>query len=413
MKKIIIIGSLLVSALTFSKNIELSDDIHAKHWDYRGKSKAEIAERAEYLTEIFNNTSTPEERAKYAPYKKKYEDAIVINSLMPCTPGIVGNEEKHFRNGLKRNQEAGVTLVSATAYAFPGDGQEDVYTRIDRSMKVAKKLGIRQLKTTKDIYEAKRNNEMVVMFNTQGADFVIEDLNEVVKAEKAGVKAMNFVYNNDNALAGGGTKQASGVTKLGKEFIKKMNESGVIVDVSHSSNQTAIDAAKYSTKPIIASHSNAMGIYNVPRNLSDKAILAVGATGGVVCPTGIGMFLNEEGNAKPEDYVEHIIYISNLIGKDKVGFSTDFLHNYEDYLNMCLQMPDVYPPEKGYGVPMENVATEDIWGIVKLLEEEHGWTEKEIRGFLGENLMRVYRANWNGKDEVRIQPIENSEEHKH
>ena len=55
---------------------------------------------------------------------------------------------------------------------------------------------------------------------------------------------------------------------------------------------------------------------------------------------------------------------------------------------------DVYPPEKGFGVPASNLSAEHIWDVVAILEDEHGWTEDEIRGFLGENLMRVYEANW-------------------
>ena len=54
----------------------------------------------------------------------------------------------------------------------------------------------------------------------------------------------------------------------------------------------------------------------------------------------------------------------------------------------------VFPPEKGFGSPAQNIATEHVWDIVALLESEHGWTEEQIRGFLGENALRVYEASW-------------------
>ncbi|MEM1361583.1 MAG: hypothetical protein AAGF94_07685 [Pseudomonadota bacterium] len=55
----------------------------------------------------------------------------------------------------------------------------------------------------------------------------------------------------------------------------------------------------------------------------------------------------------------------------------------------------LYPPEQGFGAPMEAASGADIWGIVAVLEDKYGWSDDEIRGFLGENLMRVYEANWN------------------
>ena len=55
---------------------------------------------------------------------------------------------------------------------------------------------------------------------------------------------------------------------------------------------------------------------------------------------------------------------------------------------------DVYPPEKGFGAPASNMAAEHIWDVVAILEDDYDWNEAEIRGYLGENLMRVYAANW-------------------
>ena len=185
-----------------------------------------------------------------------------------------------------------------------------------------------------------------------------------------------------------------GVTDLGKAFIKNANENGVIIDVSHSSNQTVIEAAKVSKKPIIASHSNAAALHQVSRNMSDEAIIAVGNTGGVVATTGVGMFLNPEADASPEAFAKHVVYTAKLIGRDKTGFSSDYVHNLLDYYINFIPNVDIYPPEKGFGAPVENIGVEDIWSVVGVLEDNYGWSEEDIRGFLGENLMRVYKANW-------------------
>jgi membrane dipeptidase len=213
-------------------------------------------------------------------------------------------------------------------------------------------------------------------------------------AKKKGLGVANFVYNNDNELAGGGTSQESGVTDLVKEFIAAANANKVVVDCSHSSNQTCIDAASYSTKPNVASHSNVAALFDVGRNMSDEAIEAVGSTGGAVCNTGVGLFLNAKGNASPEEYVEHVVYTAKLIGKDKTCYSTDYMPAAGKMFAANVANVDVYPPEKGFGAPASNMAAEHIWDAVAILEDDYGWNEQEIRGFLGENLMRVYGANW-------------------
>lgn len=236
---------------------------------------------------------------------------------------------------------------------------------------------------------------MAVMYNTQGADFVAEDMDyHAHHAYEKGIRTMNFTYNNNNMLAGGGTEQNLGLTELGQEWVTTAQSNNIVVDVSHSSNQAAIEAAKVATKPIIASHSNAKGLWDVSRNISDEAIRAIGSTGGAICPTGVGMFLNKEADASPERYVEHVVYIADMIGKDKVCFSTDYVHNILDYYKRDIANTDVYPPELGFGAPISNIAAENIWDVAAILEDKYGWNEKEVLGFLGENLMRVYQANW-------------------
>jgi membrane dipeptidase len=249
-------------------------------------------------------------------------------------------------------------------------------------------------KSVADIRRAKAEGKMAIIFNVQGSDFVVEDMGLLAVAKKKGLGVANFVYNNDNELAGGGTSQESGVTDLGKEFIAAANANKVVVDCSHSSNQTCIDAASYSTKPNVASHSNVAALFGVGRNMSDEALVAVGSTGGAVCNTGVGLFLNAKGNASPEEYVEHVVYTAKLIGKDKTCYSTDYMPAAGKMFAGNVANVDVYPPEKGFGAPASNMAAEHIWDVVAILEDDYGWNDAEIRGFLGENLMRVYEANW-------------------
>ncbi len=372
-------------------------DYNARLFNTRDKSQEIIIQRAIWLADQYDLDRSPAQMERAAQAREEYRNAIAINSILPSSIGIVGNTYESFTRGVKRNKDAGITLASATVYAFPGALSEGVtaYEVIAASDKVIADQGMIKTMTTNDIRQAKASGNMAVMYNTQGADYVVEDLGLHAKESyRHGIRTMNFTYNNNNKLAGGGTAQDLGLTELGKQWVKEAQAANMVIDVSHSSNQAAIDAAKVAAKPIIASHSNAQALWDVSRNLSDEAIKAIASTGGVVCPTGVGLFLNEEADASPERLVEHIVYIADLVGRDRVCFSTDYVHNILDYYKRDLPNTDVYPPELGFGAPLSNIAAEHIWDVAAILEDTHGWTEKEVEGFLGENLLRVYEANW-------------------
>ncbi|GAB7219954.1 dipeptidase [Vibrio comitans] len=369
-------------------------DVQSKLWNPRGKTQEEILERAEYLNLMYNSPRTPEQEAKDNAFRNRFSDAIYVNTILPAALGVKGFSKHHIVEGLQRNVNAGVTFTSLSTYNYPSSQITTETDTFNNTSAVASELGLKKVHTVKEVRHNHAKGITSYSLNTQGADFAIADMSLVGKYSKMGVKQMNFVYNSDNALAGGGSNNDKGVTELGKEFIKEANKNGVIVDVSHSSSQTAIDAANYSTKPVIASHSNAYGLHPIGRNLTDEAILAVGKSGGAVCTTGVGMFLNAEGDASPEAFAKHVVYTADLIGKDKTCFSTDFLHNYQDFLAALLSDTDQYPPELGMGGPTANITVEQGWAVACVLSEDYGWTDQDVRGFLGENVLRVYEANW-------------------
>lgn len=369
-------------------------DLKAYLWNPRGKSEEQLRERAAFLLEAYDLKRTPEQQARAVKAREKYKDAIAINSIMIGAIGTAGTEKEHFITGLKRNRDAGITLVSVTAYAYASDGETHVLERLAASRPEVEKLGMVLVKNADDIRQAKKDGKLAVMFNTQGADYAVEDLGVVKTVKSLGVHVSNFTYNNNSPLAGGGATQDKGVTDLGRKWIEECNKQGIVVDVSHSSNQTAIEAAKHSTKPIIASHSNSDTLYKLNRNLSDEAMKAVGDSGGVVASTGVGLFLNNKGDASPEEFATHVEYTAKLIGRDKTGYSTDYMHGAKEMFLRDVDNVDIFPPENGFGSPASNLAAEHIWHVAAILEDDYGWKEEDIRGFLGGNLLRVYEANW-------------------
>lgn len=143
-----------------------------------------------------------------------------------------------------------------------------------------------------------------------------------------GVRAMTLTWSNRNDIADGINEEAtgSGLTLFGKQVVAEMNRLGMLVDVSHISTAGFWSVIETSTKPIIATHSNAKSLCSHPRNLNDEQIKALAQNGGLAGITFAGQFLEEDWrNACIESVYKHIDYMLNLIGNDDhIGFGSDF-----------------------------------------------------------------------------------------
>lgn len=143
-----------------------------------------------------------------------------------------------------------------------------------------------------------------------------------------GVRAMTLTWSNRNDIADGINEEAtgSGLTLFGKQVVAEMNRLGMLVDVSHISTAGFWSVIETSTKPIIATHSNAKSLCSHPRNLNDEQIKALAQNGGLAGITFAGQFLEEDWrNACIESVYKHIDYMLNLIGNDNhIGFGSDF-----------------------------------------------------------------------------------------
>lgn len=143
-----------------------------------------------------------------------------------------------------------------------------------------------------------------------------------------GVRAMTLTWSNRNDIADGINEEAtgSGLTLFGKQVVAEMNRLGMLVDVSHISTAGFWSVIETSTKPIIATHSNAKSLCSHPRNLNDEQIKALAQNGGLAGITFAGQFLEEDWrNACIESVYKHIDYMLNIIGNDDhIGFGSDF-----------------------------------------------------------------------------------------
>lgn len=183
-----------------------------------------------------------------------------------------------------------------------------------------------------------------------------------------GVRAMTLTWSNRNDIADGINEEGtgSGLTLFGKQVVAEMNRLGMLVDVSHISTAGFWSVIETSTKPIIATHSNAKSLCSHPRNLNDEQIKALAQNGGLAGITFAGQFLEEDWrNACIESVYKHIDYMLNLIGNDDhIGFGSDFdsishppynIQGVQDYKPLIEYLSKYYSDETINKITHQNV----------------------------------------------------------
>lgn len=183
-----------------------------------------------------------------------------------------------------------------------------------------------------------------------------------------GVRAMTLTWSNRNDIADGINEEAtgSGLTLFGKQVVAEMNRLGMLVDVSHISTAGFWSVIETSTKPIIATHSNAKSLCSHPRNLNNEQIKALAQNGGLAGITFAGQFLEEDWrNACIESVYKHIDYMLNLIGNDDhIGFGSDFdgishppynIQGVQDYKPLIEYLSKYYSDETINKITHQNV----------------------------------------------------------
>ena len=273
-----------------------------------------------------------------------------------------------------------------------------------------------------EIFQTVKENKIAAMFGVEGGHMIENDLNKLQAFYDRGARYLTLTHNVAPSWATSAADETTktnltqkGLTDFGTKVIKKMNDLGMMIDVSHSGDQTFWDVIKISNKPIIASHSSVYSLVNNRRNLKDDQIKAIAKNGGVIMvnfhPGFIDSSFDEKESAFLEkhtievdslikngmdewnmiDYlykkysdeteimrpplsklIDHIDYIVKLVGVDYVGLGSDF-----DGINLTpLQLDDVttYP-----------IITKE------LLNKQYN--KEDVVKILGSNFLRVLEAN--------------------
>ena len=374
-------------------------------------------------------TSEPRDERLWRRALAIHRRAIVIDTHNDVTTPMTNNyfdlrgtPPAPYRTNIARMKEGGLTAEFFSLYVKPWyvqnggaarrtlDMIDSVYRAVERNPR-----DLMIATSVADIRRAKRLNKVAALMGIEGGHAIEDSLPALREFYRLGVRYMTLTWNNTNnwADAGRGEKKHNGLNDFGREVVREMNRLGMLVDVSHVSDETMSDVLDVSRAPIIASHSSARALSDVSRNIPDDLLRRIAKNGGVVHVNFYSVFvdtktvspqseerdrqlkaeqaaINEKYKDDPErrseesdkleaahplpplpigKLIDHIDHIVKVAGIDHVGIGADF-----DGANDM--------PEGARDVSMLPNITYELL--------KRGYSEQDIRKILGGNLLRAF-----------------------
>jgi membrane dipeptidase len=366
-------------------------------------------------------------------YKKIHRKAIVVDThndvLSTVTMKGLSIEEDlsgKTHSDLGRFKKGGIdvqvfaiwcdsTFGKDTAFEYANIEIDSLYAIASRN---PDKLII--VKTPIELYRAIKNKKLAAMIGIEGGHMIENNISYLDILYKRGARYLTLTWNNSTSWATSSLDESTnhiinekkGLNVFGKSVVKRMNELGMMIDVSHVGEQTFEDVINSTTKPIIASHSSVYSLEPHHRNLKDEQIKAIARNGGVIqlnlgfldstfrtrllaffaahrsetdslrkSKKGLALIsymkqkYPEEINALRPSLsmlLDHIDYIKNLVGIDYVGIGSDF-----------------------DGIPITPYNLEDVAQFPNITKGlvQRGYSKRDIKKVLGGNFIRVFKAN--------------------
>jgi membrane dipeptidase len=249
-----------------------------------------------------------------------------------------------------------------------------------------------------DVERAAGSGRLAVGFDLEGAMPLMEQPEMVTLFRDLGVRQIHFAYNRNNSVADGCHDVERGLTALGRRMVAAVNDAGLLMDCSHTGRRCSLDIMAASTRPVIFSHSNPLALVEHGRNVTDEQIKACAATGGVVCVSGVSMFV---GSREPTvDHVaRHAAYVAALVGVEHAGIGLDISFRQDGLDDTPPGDFDPgywWPRTAGYDRALLRSTYPPIgaWRTMRSALQRTGMTDDEAARVMGGNMLRVARAVW-------------------
>lgn len=252
---------------------------------------------------------------------------------------ILDGRTLYDNNGMlsiKKMQEGGVSCqffaiyVKMSNYATVTDAYNQYHTIYNNFIKELKEneKHITLAHNAKEIVSAKNEGKIAAVLTIEEGAIVDGKLERLEEFHKMGVRLLTVSWNFENCIGFPNSTDPElmkkGLKPFGHDVIRRMQELGIIVDVSHLSDGGFWDVVKLSKKPFVASHSNARSLCKHPRNLTDEMIKALADSGGVTGINFVCKFLSADEEGTISQMVDHIKHIHKVGGIDVLALGSDY-----------------------------------------------------------------------------------------
>jgi len=382
----------IFSALVFSLSANASLD--SKTWSASEKAKQFVKETVVigFLASPYGTGWTKNKQV--LDYFEESRNAGITGHEMTLTAASMNFDDWLFQN--KKYREAMAE-------------QPDKYTFV---------------RSIRDIESAHIKGNTAVIWNSQTATILEDDLGRMATLKEMGMASMILAYNDrfrtgSGALVGHKGKD-DGLTAWGKSVIDEMAKYGIILDLSHTGSKTANDAMEHMEKnhpgvPFVYTHSLPSGLYKNEknaspkgcyRNISDEDALRAAKSGGYISPTFTEWMMDGiwPDDITPKQAADMIDYYVKLVGVDHVGIASDDMFSVKNVVKFAKANPSAYD-DGGYMINAFNKGATDTGPLARILAAvtdelwKRGYSNEDLAKIYGGNKMRVYQQVWEGSPE--------------
>ncbi len=322
------------------------------------------------------------------------QDALIMDAM--------GEIREVYTDSLCREMiDAGMNSVTVTlcdpksfeaeAYAWAIDG----VLEYDRLINKESEFWLKATSVA-DIQTARDQGKIALFYLFQNSTQFGKDLDNVDVFYGLGVRSSQITYNYQNwAGAGCNERNGSGLTVFGQQLVDKMNDIGMLIDLSHASMQTMADTIEASTAPVIVSHSCCKALFDHNRNTTDENLKVLADNGGMFGVTQMRPFMTLQIDDAVHFYYQHIEHALNVAGSDHVCIGSDRDHRRlvltEEYLAELKREEGENFDRSQWPLYFEELngprRMETIWdGLAR-----RGMSEGQLEKLFGLNIHRLYK----------------------
>jgi microsomal dipeptidase-like Zn-dependent dipeptidase len=254
-----------------------------------------------------------------------------------------------------------------------------------------------------DIDLARDTNRTAIFFGVQNPSSIEDSLGLVQVLHTLGIRFMQLSYNNQSLLCTGWREtEDTGITKMGREVIAEMNRVGMVIDMSHSSERSTLEAIELSNRPVAVTHAAPSAWRNTPRNKSDRVLTALAQSGGII---GLSLYPHHIQNGSQctfDNLAGMIRRLADLIGIKHIGIGSDLCQDQPDSVLEWMRIgrwtfsKGAWNSADGAGFPEQPVWFRSNRDFVTIRHglKAAGFSEEDVADVLGNNWLRFMRDSF-------------------